>query len=410
MNLYAFCNRGIRLLLISLSLTLTASAQTTAFTYQGNLSDGVNPANGNYDFQFKLFDALNGGTQQGTTQNITNVAVASGRFTVTLDFGSCASCFNGSPRFLEISVKPTGGGSLTLLDPRQPIATTPYAIRSQNSAAADGLSLACVNCVTSSQIQSVQGSQVTGNISGSQVSGAIPVTSVPAGSGNYIQNTISQQPLANFNIGGSGTLAGTLSANSVNVATDYSIAGNRVLSILGSRNIFAGAGAGNSNTSGVGNTLVGFSAGGFNLPARAMPSSEMALGSLTSPARATRTSVAVPVRVTPLVISTHSLVLVRARPILIVAIRFLVLKPAEPTHRAPAMLFLDTSQEGSTQHPATTRSLGLAAVSITRPAPAIPFLDIRPVRTIPFPAITHSTDTSPVQLTRQAPTMRILGL
>jgi hypothetical protein len=31
-------------------------AQTTAFTYQGKLSDGGNAATGQYDFQFKLFD------------------------------------------------------------------------------------------------------------------------------------------------------------------------------------------------------------------------------------------------------------------------------------------------------------------------------------------------------------------
>jgi len=34
----------------------TASAQGTAFTYQGRLNDGVNPANGNYDLQFTIYD------------------------------------------------------------------------------------------------------------------------------------------------------------------------------------------------------------------------------------------------------------------------------------------------------------------------------------------------------------------
>jgi hypothetical protein len=41
----------------------TAFAQTTAFTYQGRLTDAGNPASGNYDLQFKLFDAPSGGTQ-----------------------------------------------------------------------------------------------------------------------------------------------------------------------------------------------------------------------------------------------------------------------------------------------------------------------------------------------------------
>ena len=37
-------------------------AQTTAFTYQGKLTDAGNPANGNYDLQFKLFDTPTVGT------------------------------------------------------------------------------------------------------------------------------------------------------------------------------------------------------------------------------------------------------------------------------------------------------------------------------------------------------------
>ena len=58
---------------------LPAEAQTTAFTYQGKLIDGGNLANGSYDLQFKLFDTLTigTGTQRGTTQIVTNVAVGS---------------------------------------------------------------------------------------------------------------------------------------------------------------------------------------------------------------------------------------------------------------------------------------------------------------------------------------------
>ena len=38
------------------SLSQTLQAQTTGFTYQGKLGDAGAPANGSYDFQFKLFD------------------------------------------------------------------------------------------------------------------------------------------------------------------------------------------------------------------------------------------------------------------------------------------------------------------------------------------------------------------
>jgi trimeric autotransporter adhesin len=238
----------------------TAVAQGTAFTYQGKLSDNSNPASGPYDFQFKLFDTqtVGTGTQQGTTVLVSNVTVTAGIFTVQLDFGACANCFNGAPRFLEIAVKPTSGSTFTTLGPRQPISSNPYAIRSLNSTAADGLSVACVNCVTSSQIQSVQGSQV---------SGAIPVASVPVGSANYIQNGNSQQATSNFNISGTGT-AGVFDA-----ATQYNFAGQRVLGVTGSAsfpnsNLFLGPGAGQINapngSNGIRNTFAGNNAGAGN--------------------------------------------------------------------------------------------------------------------------------------------------
>src|SRR5438874_9399807 len=51
--------------------------------------------------------------------------------------------------------------------------------------------------------------------SGSKVSGAIAVASVPGGSGNYIQNATTQQASSNFNISGNGNAGGTLSGNIV---------------------------------------------------------------------------------------------------------------------------------------------------------------------------------------------------
>lgn len=252
------------MIVMILCLSQTAFAQTTTFTYQGKLSDGGPPANGQYDFQFKLFDTATVGTgsQQGSTVTVSNVTVTAGIFTVQIDFGACATCFNGAPRFLEIAVKPTSGSTFTTLGPRQPLSSTPYSIRSLNAAVADGLSVACVNCVTSSQIQTVQGSQVTGNIAGSQISGLIPVASVPAGSGNYIQNTTSPQAASNFNISGNGTAAGTLSGNVLNATTQYNLNNQRVLFADGLK-IFVGIGAGSANTTGSSNAFFG-SAGQFN--------------------------------------------------------------------------------------------------------------------------------------------------
>ena len=146
------------LLLVSWALLQTSvRAQSSAFTYQGNLAVSTSPANGAHDFQFKLFDALTGGTQIGLIYSATNTVVTSGLFIVTLDFG--ATAFPGAPRWLEISVRPTGGGSYTMLSPRQPVTATPYAVKSLNAANADTLSAACVGCVTGAQI----GALPTGN-------------------------------------------------------------------------------------------------------------------------------------------------------------------------------------------------------------------------------------------------------
>ena len=131
--------RQTLLLILLLLLTAGASlAQTTTFTYQGRLTDGGTPADGNYDFQFALFDTntVGTGTQQGSTVNVANVTVTSGVFVVQLDFG--ADVFTGANRFLEIAVKQTSASTFTTLSPRQPLTSTPYSIRSLNATTADG--------------------------------------------------------------------------------------------------------------------------------------------------------------------------------------------------------------------------------------------------------------------------------
>src|SRR5262245_8812332 len=77
------------------------------FTDQGRLPASGSPANGQYDLQFTLFDALTGTNQVSNPVTITNQTVTDGLFTVSLDFGT--SAFQGSARFLELAVRPTGG-------------------------------------------------------------------------------------------------------------------------------------------------------------------------------------------------------------------------------------------------------------------------------------------------------------
>jgi len=215
--------------------------------------DAGNPATDVYDLQFRLLDALVSGNQVGTTIVRDDVTVTSGVLSVMLDFG--ATAFPGPNRFLEIGVRSGASvGAFTALSPVQPLTSTPYAIRSLDASAADGLSLACVNCVTSSQIN---------NINGSQISGAILTASVPDLGASYIKNTAAAQAGSNFSISGNGTAGGTISANAVNATTQYSIGSSRVLSI-GSSSTFLGVGAGQANTSGSFNTFFGTNAGQAN--------------------------------------------------------------------------------------------------------------------------------------------------
>jgi len=103
-----------------------ASAQGTAFTYQGNLTDNGNPAGGNYDLTFSLFTAGSGGSQVGVTLTNAAVGVTNGLFTTTLDFGS--GVFEGGALWVQIGVRTNGNGVFNALNPRQPVTPTPYAI------------------------------------------------------------------------------------------------------------------------------------------------------------------------------------------------------------------------------------------------------------------------------------------
>ncbi|MEE4331726.1 MAG: hypothetical protein V2J10_12720 [Wenzhouxiangella sp.] len=96
----------------------------TGFSYQGNLSENSNPANGPYDFEFRLFSDANGTTQVGPVVSVDSLTVEEGFFEVTLDFGDV---FSGEALWLELAVRNAGQGSFVALDPLQPISATPMA-------------------------------------------------------------------------------------------------------------------------------------------------------------------------------------------------------------------------------------------------------------------------------------------
>lgn len=235
-------------------------SQSTGFIYQGRLNDNNLPANGNYDFEFKLFTALTGGSQDGVTNQRLNVVVSNGTFNVLLDFG--AGAFPGADRFLEISVRPTGAGNFTTLTPRQQITPTPYALKSTSADQADFAINAnsAQSAINATQLGGVAANQYvqTNDARLSDERNPLP------NSTNYIQNRTTQQTASNFNISGNGAAGGTLTGNIVNATTQYNIGNSRILSNAGTNNLFAGVNAGNANTTGSNNSFFGRNAGAAN--------------------------------------------------------------------------------------------------------------------------------------------------
>jgi len=259
----------------------------TAFTYQGRLTDAGAPANGVFDLELKLFDALSGGAQVGSTVTLGDISVANGLFTVTPDFGAAA--FTGNKRWLEIGVRPgISLGAYTPLSSRQELTPTPNAIFSSSAAAVTGIvpvanggtGSATLNFVDLSTSQSVGGSKtfssnllVTGTLSASAMSqngnnvcdasgncgvpGIVPIASGGTGSAtqNFVDLTTAQT------VGGNKTLTGNLVLGSSTATTGNILKNaNPFIHNSGPSGTFIGENAGNLSITGALNTGVGSNA------------------------------------------------------------------------------------------------------------------------------------------------------
>ena len=198
---------------------VSARAQTTAFTYQGKLTDASMTASGTYDFGFALYDAAADGTQIGAALTRANVTVANGVFTVSLDFG--ANVFSGAARYLEIAVKRPSDANFTTLAPRQMLTSSPYSIRTLSAGVADGLSVNCVGCVTNGQINSVDGAKITGTVANA-TNATNATNAVNATTATTAGNVTGIVGIAN---GGTGSAT----KNFVDLTTNQTIAGAKTL-------------------------------------------------------------------------------------------------------------------------------------------------------------------------------------
>jgi len=150
----------------------TLHAQGTAFTYQGRLNVGGIPANGLYDYRFKLYADPLGNTQVGGSYLTNAIAVTSGLFITTIDFG--AAIFTGSNYWLEVDVKTNLAGGYTVLIPLQSVTPTPYAVFANTASNVSGtVSAAQINgAMASANLSGTYGNAVTLNNGANQIAGS----------------------------------------------------------------------------------------------------------------------------------------------------------------------------------------------------------------------------------------------
>ncbi len=137
---------------------IVASAATAEpFTYQGQLTENNQPANGLYDMTFRLTDAAVGGFALAV-DSVANVSVVDGLFTVEIDFPS--SQLNSSNRWMSITVDGT------ILSPRVRLRDTPRAQNAVRANTAGTIELPFTGLSGAPTAVSVQTSSASSNSSG----------------------------------------------------------------------------------------------------------------------------------------------------------------------------------------------------------------------------------------------------
>jgi hypothetical protein len=202
----------------------TAAATSSTLNFQARLltASGALVPDGNYNVEFKLFNALtSSGSSQGSctgdanclwteTRTSTNqVRVTNGYLTVNL--GSVTG-FSGSinwdqQMWLSMNIGGTGGSPTWdgEMSPRLQLTAVPYAFRAGMLAAQNGSNLATLDFTTPTAPRTIHLPDEGGTLCiQSSTACGFALTS---GSGSYIQNTTGPAQSANFNISGTGALA-----------------------------------------------------------------------------------------------------------------------------------------------------------------------------------------------------------
>ena len=169
-----------------------AQGVSTRLAYEGSLSMNGVRANGNFDFTFTLYDAAMDGNPVGTSLQLAGATVTNGSFGAILDFRIGLS--QASSLWLELAVRPAGGGGFTVVPPRQSLAASPFAIHAVYAA---------------NLIGSAMGVTLMGNTTNANVAG----NSVAIFDGNRVLTNASVTPLELSSLAGSrGDVQGQLDA------------------------------------------------------------------------------------------------------------------------------------------------------------------------------------------------------
>ncbi len=204
-----------------ISQTSIACAQGTAFTYQGRLNANGGPANGTYDFRFRLASDALANNYVGSSYLTNGIVVASGLFMVTMDFGP--GILTGSNYWLEVDVRTNNGLGYTTLSPLQPLTPTPYAVFANSSSNLLGV-------LSAGQLS---GTVPNGNLPASPAFSTVTATSF-AGSGASVSNvnalTLNGLSSINFwQLGGNNVGGGQFLGSTNNQPVEIWANGTRVL-------------------------------------------------------------------------------------------------------------------------------------------------------------------------------------
>jgi hypothetical protein len=254
-------------LMVSFVSDIVAAPLGTAFTYQGKLANDGNPANGNYDLRFTIYDSSGGPTVvAGPITNTPTTLSSNGLFTVSLNFG--AGAFGGEARWLEIGVRTNSAAvGFTPLSPRQPLTPTPYALYAPSA----GLAATATTAATANNFAG----NLTGDVTGTQLATVVArvggqtatlvasgsVTATAATNANTPDRIVKRDASGNFSAGaitaasftggGSGLTGLTASQLTSGTVPDGRLAGtySSALMLNNAGNSFTGNGAGLTNLS-----------------------------------------------------------------------------------------------------------------------------------------------------------------